>query len=519
MKEKKRERWSSQIAFYFAAVGAAVGFGNVWRFPALVARYGGGAFFVPYLLALFLIGIPILILEISLVQFYQTGNIGVFGSFHRRFRGLGLTSVACSCIVVTYYTVLVAWVSRAFFDSFGDKDPWAKEGTTGKDAVSFFYTKIVGTATLGPNQRPTRVLGQNVGFSALAWFLIWACLAGGTKWTGRISYVTMGIPIVLLFVLLGRAASLEGSSDGIEEYIGKWDMSVLRSQPDCWSTAVSQIFFSLGVTFGIMTAFGSYNDRNDPALKHSLVIATANSTFSFLSGFAVFASLGHLANVEGVAVNNLSIGGFGLVFGTWPVVLGTLPGGEHWARLLFFDLFLLGIGSGIASLKAFLTAATDTRYLSKFSKAWLAGIVCLVGFCFSLVYCTDSGIAFLDVVDSYVNFAMLAVGFLETFAAGWVFGLEEQLKSLGTPAVISYMIANFGSTLVASGVWFGYVRGSSCVVWLDGWQCPLIDCSCLFRRILFGPASSLCLSPTCRVWLPRATFSSSNNNVRRMGGP
>ena len=305
-------------------------------------------------------------------------------------------------MVVTYYSVLIAWVINGFFDSFGSDDPWAVEGTTGANATDYFMEKIIGTSTLGPDGRPTRMVWANVGYSALAWFLIWACLAGGTKWTGRITYFTMGLPIILLFVFLGKAVSLEGSEDGIKEYIGIWDMSVLTDRPDCWSTAVSQIFFSIGVTFGIMTAFGSYNERHEPAVLHSFVIACANSMFSFISGFAVFASLGYLAKIEGVAVKDLPFAGFSLVFGTWPVVFGTLPGGEHWVRLLFFDLFLLGIDSGFGLLEGSLTAAADTVYLSRFSKARLAAGMSFVGWLCSLLYCTDAGLNFLDVVDFYM---------------------------------------------------------------------------------------------------------------------
>lgn len=179
-----------------------------------VLQYGGGAFFIPYLMALFLIGIPLLILEISLGQYYQTGDVGVFGSFNRRWRGVGVSSVSCAYMVVTYYSVLIAWVIHAFVDAFGADSIYTQQNTTGSDAITYFYSDIIGMDTLGEDLRPTRVVGANVGYSALAWFIIWACLAGGTKWTGRITYATMGIPIVLLFVFLGKAVSLPGASDG-----------------------------------------------------------------------------------------------------------------------------------------------------------------------------------------------------------------------------------------------------------------------------------------------------------------
>jgi len=158
-------------------------------------------------------------------------------------------------MLVTYYAVLIAWVVNAFFDSFGDRDPWAKEGTTGKIAADYFNEKIIGTETLGEDGRPTRMVRNpdtkksgiflgleirmasdllsfavilqqkvwaNVGYTALVWFLIWACLAGGTKYTGRITYFTMGLPIVLLFIFLIKALTLEGAEDGVKEYIGRW---------------------------------------------------------------------------------------------------------------------------------------------------------------------------------------------------------------------------------------------------------------------------------------------------------
>jgi solute carrier family 6 GABA transporter-like protein 1 len=420
-------------------------------------------------------------------------------------------------MVVTYYSVLIAWVIHGFFDSFGSGDPWAKEGTTGEEAVTYFLEEIIGTKTLGPDGRPTRLVGANVGYSALAWFLIWACLAGGTKWTGRITYFTMGLPIILLFVFLGKAVSLPGSENGIREYIGIWDMSVLTERPDCWSTAVSQIFFSIGVTFGIMTAFGSYNEPNEPAVLHSIVIAGANSMFSFISGFAVFASLGYLAYVEGVEVKELPFAGFSLVFGTWPVVFGTLPGGEHWVRLLFFDLFLLGIDSGFGLLEGGLTAAADTVYLSKYSKAQLAAMMSVMGFFFSLIYCTDAGLNFLDVVDFYINFVMLFVGFLETFAAGWIFGLEEQVADFGNEAVFSYFAANFGSIIVACGLWFGLENVSWCCVfafvclWLVLYYLtPTFYLNNYYLRsaiMLFGPALLVCSYVTLLVSPPPPTSS------------
>lgn len=449
-----RDRFGGRIAFYLAAIGSAVGFGNVWRFPALAKDYGGGAFFIPYILALFVVGLPVLTLEVALGQFYQTGNVGCFGSFHKRYRGVGMSGCALAFCLVVYYSMLLSWVARAFFESFGNNDPWAKEGVTGEDAVSYFYNDIIGMSTLGEDSRPTTVVAANVGYSVLVWICIWLCLAFGMEWTGRIAYFTMGLPILLLFVFLIKSVTLEGASDGIQAYIGEWDMSVLTEQPDVWSTAVSQIFFSLSITFGTMTAYGSHCPRTEPAFMNSIVVGFSNCTFSFLSGFAVFAAMGHLAWLQDTTVDDIPYAGFSLVFGTWPVVFGSLPGGEHWVRLLFFDLFLLGIDSGFSLLEAPLTVALD--YLGhEYAKWKVAGLFCVLAFLLSIIYATDAGLIFLDTVDFYINFILLLIGFFETLGAGWVYNIEKQIASLGPAAVFTYMVTHFGSVLMACIIWYG----------------------------------------------------------------
>jgi SNF family Na+-dependent transporter len=153
-------------------------------------------------------------------------------------------------------------------------------------------------------------------FSALTWFIIWACITFGTRVTGRITYIRMGAPIIILCIFLFKSITLEGASDGIEEYIGKYDMNVLTE----WvtydgRTTTHQILFSIGITFGIMTAYGSPHCQcHEPAFVNSCIIAISNSIFFVISGFAVFSALGHLAYLEGVPVQDLNCGGFLLVF-------------------------------------------------------------------------------------------------------------------------------------------------------------------------------------------------------------
>jgi solute carrier family 6 GABA transporter-like protein 1 len=318
--------------------------------------------------------------------------------FHKKFRGVGFSSIACGYIVVTYYSMLIAWVTNAFFNSFSNSAPWKNpEGVTGEEAKNYFYSNIIGMSTLDEDGRPTRLVGANVGYSALTWFIIFLCVAFGVKTVGRITYITMGIPVILLFIFLIYGLTLEGAGNGVKAYIGEWDMSVLKEDGDVWSTAVSQIFFSLSVTFGVMTAYGSHCPRSEPAFVNSLVVGFANSAYSIIAGFAVFAALGNLAYLESVPVEELEVASFGLVFGSWPVAFANVPGGQHWVRLIFVMLFFLGIDSAFSLLEACLTVLRDTsqRTIGKHKKKTVAAVCCIVAWLFSFIYATDAGLFFL----------------------------------------------------------------------------------------------------------------------------
>ena len=207
---------------------------------------------------------------------------------------------------------------------------------------------------------------------------------------------------------------MPGSDAGVEEYIHDSNWEVFSEKPDVWSKATSQVFFSLGITFGIMTAYGSHCKRDEPVFLNSCVIAMCDGLFSFVAGFAVFATLGHLAFLEDLYdIAQLEISGFGLVFGSWPVTLGTLPGGEHWIRLLFVMLFLLGVDSAFSFLEGFLTVLADTKAFHKVDRKLSSFVVAFVAFLLSIIYATDAGLIFLDTIDYYINFVMLLVGGFE----------------------------------------------------------------------------------------------------------
>ena len=180
----------------------------------------------------------------------------------------------------------------------------------------------------------------------------------------------------------------------------------------CYRFVDAQILthiYSSTLQQGVLTAFGSYNPRDGPAFQNSIIISICNSLFSFIAGFAVFAGLGYLAYSEGVELDEVAVSGPSLLFGAYPVVLRTLPGGIHWVRLLFFTLFLLGIDSAFALVDAVTTVAADSKPGAKLSRKKIVTGWCVLGFLTGLLYATDAGFVFLDVFDFYINFLVVSI--------------------------------------------------------------------------------------------------------------
>lgn len=208
-----------------------------------------------------------------------------------------------------------------------------------------------------------------------------------------------------------------------------------------------------------MTAFGSHCEKNAPAFENSLVIAVSNSAFSVISGFCVFGILGYLATIEGDFEMK---SGPALLFGAYPAALSTITFGLQWVRFLFFNLILLGLDSAFALLEAVVSTIEDSTYVT-WPKHMIVATLCSFGFLIGIIYTTDAALIFLDVVDFYINFILLFLGFCKSFSAGWVFKAEEQMATLGYEVVFVYTISTFGSLLLASLVWFGS-KGNSVVL-------------------------------------------------------
>eukprot|EP00756_Hemistasia_phaeocysticola_P028833 Hpha_TRINITY_DN16194_c7_g8::TRINITY_DN16194_c7_g8_i1::g.7200::m.7200/K05035/SLC6A2; solute carrier family 6 (neurotransmitter transporter, noradrenalin) member 2 len=502
--ENKRDRWSSRVSFILAAVGSAIGLGNFWRFPYLVYKYGGGTFLIPYTVALFVVGIPMLQLELSVGQYSQAGDIRAFSKIHPTLKGVGIVSVLCSFAVIAYYSVVLAWTAIYFVESFKPQEPWRPwkdddalhanalvNGAPCADrAFWHFFHEILGIMDsqckwIGSEPAGTTphgmgdsdsISGVQTGALVCVWVIVGASVLYGVKTASKVVLVSAPLPFVLAFILLIRAVTLDGASDGIDAYLGKWDFSLLR-EPQMWVDAVGQIFFSLSVCFGVMTSYGSYRPRDAPIAANVFIVSLTNCLFSFFCGFIVFGFLGYMAWDQTnecikkglltpeeckVTVDDVTTASIPLVFIVFPTALYTLGSASHFFSVVtFLTLFLLGWDSAFSLLEAITTVILDADVNNKsirsriddcIGRKWATPIVTVLvsiaGFLTGLAFTADVGLYWLDLVDHYVfNYAALLDGALQAVAVGWVWGIPAANRAMGKPCT-TWFVGGAGAAAV-----------------------------------------------------------------------
>ncbi len=409
---KKRERWDSRGAFILAAIGSAIGLGNVWRFPYMAYENGGGAFLIPYFVALLTAGIPILILEMALGQRFQGGAPTALRKANKAFEFVGWYAILIASIVTFYYCAIMAWSVNYLVHAFSMKWQGNEE--------DFFYQEILHLSE-GPGQlggiSPALIIGL-----AVTWFLIYLCVRKGVQSVGKVVLVTVPLPFLLLAILFFRGVTLPGAIDGLSLYLTP-DFSKLGDL-NVWKAAYGQIFFSLSVGFGIMIAYASFRPKNADVVNNGFITGLANCGTSFFAGFAVFSVLGYMAQQQGVPVTEVVDSGLGLAFVTFPKAIALLPAGAVAIGIIFFLMLLtLGIDSAFSLVEAASTAFSDEI---KIKRHTTTVILCVVGFLAGLLFITDGGLYWLDIVDHWVNdYGLILVAFLEVLFLGWFFNLKS----------------------------------------------------------------------------------------------
>lgn len=408
----KREQWKSQFGFLLAAVGSAIGLGNIWRFSYMAYSNGGGAFLIPYITALLTAGIPLLILEFG-IGHERIGSAPLaYAKIGRRWEWLGWWAVIFVMFgIELYYTVIIAWCMNFFTYSFSLE--W------GADPNTFFFKDYLSVST-APSE-----IGhiRTTIFAALiiVWFTNWIILYRGVQRGVELANkIFMPFLLLLTAILVFWSITLNGAAEGIKAYLTP-DFTRL-SDPKVWIDAYSQIFFTLSLGFGIMIAYASYLPEKANITRSSILTAVINCGYSLFAGFAVFAVLGFMAVSEGKPIQEVVSKSIGLAFVAYPKAVSMIPGGNLFGAIFFLCLVVAGLSSSVSIGEAFVSALVDKF---AFRRKPVVTVICVLGFLGSIIFTTQAGLLWLDIVDHFLtHYGLVVVGIFECILVGWFFRLK-----------------------------------------------------------------------------------------------
>ena len=418
----KRGAWNSKLGFILAASGSAIGLGNIVFFASNAYQYGGGAFYLPYFIALFVLGIPVMITEFSLGT--MTGRsipMALSRLVGKKGEIVGRWSLSSALFITMYYIAILGWAFCMMVGAiFGLMEPGAPapfepfaEPSADPNATAYFFGLL---ASWWP---------------MLAVLVIWAltltALWKGTETIERVVRVAVPLMWVFMIILIVRGVTLPGGTDGVL-YLFTPDLAGI-AQPDVWKGAFSQMFFSLSLGLGTMTAYASYLPKDSDQVNNSFMVSLLNCGFEYIAGIAIFSML------FAFALNPVG-GTLSLSFFAIPQGISAFP---FAVKLFGFSFFLLmvmaGVTSAISLVEGMASAVIDKTGTSRAAALTMVAVPGIIGAVITtLPFVVDPslggngtvGLNFLDILDHWAfGYSLLAVGLIECVLLGWVFGADK----------------------------------------------------------------------------------------------
>lgn len=372
-----RQYFSSRFALVIAALGMAIGTGNIWRFPRIAANHEGGAFLIPWLIFLFTWSIPILIAEFTLGKVTGRGPVGAFASLlGRRAAWMGAFMAFVTLMIASYYSVVTGWTLRYAVDSIGSLGT-ALPAVSSPEAIAASHAEA--SSTFSSFAESGWSLVYHLASVAIGILVVWRGIRGGVELATKIL-----VPLLFLLLIAGSIwalTSLEGAERGVAYFFTpNWS---LLSQPKIWIDGLSQSAWSTGAGWGLILAYGAYAGRRDDAVAINRAAAFGNNTASLLAGLFIFpavfallamAGYGH-AEVLGALKDN-GPGNTGLAFTYIPFIFRGLGEAGGYATAGFFTaLFFAALSSLIAMYEMGIRVLMDTG-LSRSKSALAIGFLC-----------------------------------------------------------------------------------------------------------------------------------------------
>uniref|UniRef100_A0AAY4BF14 Transporter n=1 Tax=Denticeps clupeoides TaxID=299321 RepID=A0AAY4BF14_9TELE len=392
-KVPQREKWASKLDFVLSVAGGFVGLGNVWRFPYLCYKNGGGAFLIPYFIFLFGGGLPVFFLEVALGQFTSEGGITCWEKLCPIFTGIGYASIVIVSLLNIYYIVILAWGLYYLLLCFQPQLPWA-------GCSHSWNTDNCVEDTARKNKSLWAAANSTTNFTSPV----------TEFWDTAVLRPSQTYNNLILFYLYPDLTRLQ--------------------DPEVWIDAGTQIFFSYAICLGAMTSLGSYNKYKYNCYRDCLLLGCLNSGTSFVSGFAIFSVLGFMAQEQGVAIADVAESGPGLAFIAYPKAVTMMPLPSFWAVLFFLMLLLLGLDSQFVEVEGQITSLVDLNpsLLRKgYRREIFIAVVCLISYLLGLTMVTNGGMYVFQLFDYYAasGVCLLWVAFFECVAVAWVYGADN----------------------------------------------------------------------------------------------
>ncbi|UCF08039.1 MAG: sodium-dependent transporter [Thermoplasmata archaeon] len=405
-----KEQWGSRWGLIFAAMGAAIGTGNIWRFPRETAVNGGGAFMIPWLLFLFSWSIPLLIAEFTIGKRTRFGTIGSFKRFAgKRYAWMGAWMMLVNIFIMFYYAVVMGWVIKYF-----------------TVAASGGLTEGVDTEVMwdGFINNPAQVVFFQILAIGISTFVVYKGIAQGIEKTNKILIPGM---FILLIIAMLWALSLPGSLNGLKYMFSIRGNALWKA--DTWVSALSQSAFSTSAGFGMAITYAVYMKKREDTTLNAVIAGFGNNAASLIAGIAVICTVFALSSTNVEAIGVMQSGNEGLAFIHLTRLFTLMPGGVAIAAIFFLAMAFAAITSMISGMEITVRNFMDHGW-SRSKSLRVTSLAMLVFGLPSALIVVDGGVpAFLKNQDHVWSFGLIVSGLFVAFSI-WKYGVSKFREGL-----------------------------------------------------------------------------------------
>ena len=410
-------QWNSILTFILAMIGLTLGIGNIWRFSYILYSNGGASFFIPYVIAIVIMGIPFLILEYGLGFSFKESFSKLMRSIRPEFEIVAWMLVLFVFIVVIYYMVILSWDFVYLINSFNFG--W------GDNPSSFFINNVGGSTNLANATSfiiPTLIC--TLFLWAIFWFISYRDIDKGI---GRLSTILIPLLFILMLIIIIYAFTLPNSNLGIKTLLNPNWSALLNI--NIWLAAFGQTIFTLSIGQAMVYTYASYLPKNTKLINEVLIVVGTNTAYEIFVALGVFSILGYMSSVSPIPMNELISEGTGLIFIVFPQICNEMGMMGHIiAPLLFISILFAGITSSFALFEPLLSSMCDKFGWSRRKGVIILTIVACIA---SIIFSTGISSYLVEIIDKFVNnFGILILIAIQAIIFGWFYGVEKVIPYL-----------------------------------------------------------------------------------------